>query len=92
MSGLLNDFTITVIGFLMAFIAYALGRNVFIWFFFSMMFPTIAPIFLIFRHLQSPRKSPPWVSYRIYQIRSKIWSRKLKPDDFNDQKPNGPAL
>ena len=92
MSGLLNDFTVTVIGILMGLIAYGLGRNFLIWFLFGMIFPVLSPFVLIIRHLQSPRKSPPWVSYRFYQIRSKLWSRKLKPEDFNEQKPDGPAL
>ena len=82
----------TMIGVATGLMANGLGRSFFLWLFMGFLFPLIAPIALIILHLRNPKDESAWIAYRLYQIRSKFWSKRLKPDDFNDQNRDGPAL
>lgn len=82
----------TLIGVATGLLANALGRSFFIWLFIAYLFPLIGPVALIILHLRNPKDHSSWITYRIYQIRSKLWSKRLKPEDFEDRNRDGPAL
>ena len=81
----LNPVASAIIALLFAFMAYAKGRNPVIWFLGAYMQPIFAAVVFILRIGSKPKESPPWVKDLVLRFKSRNWSRKIKPEDFNDQ-------
>ena len=78
----LQLFWAVVIGF----IAYAIGRNFFIYSVLAWFFPLFAVAILVVRHKAKPKPANEYIYDRILRIKLRLWSRKSKPDDFDDEK------
>lgn len=82
-----------LIGLITALVANAVGRSFFLWLFLGYLFPLVAPFALLIFHLRNPKESSHWITYWNHRIKTKIWSKGLRPEDFK-QPPDkdGPAL
>lgn len=80
----------TIFGVVIGLTAYALGRNIIIWFLLGYTLPVLAVVLLIIRHRTVPKDSPEWLSDGLQKIWVRRWSRKLKPDDFRNPPENPP--
>ncbi|MBU3643687.1 MAG: hypothetical protein FGM48_07205 [Candidatus Nanopelagicaceae bacterium] len=72
-------------GVLIGFIAYAMGRNFLIYFVLAWFYPLFAVLILVVRHKAKPKPANEFIYDRILRIKLRLWSRKSKPDDFNDE-------
>lgn len=77
------------IAIVVGFVAYALGRNPLLWWLVAYLNPLIASILLFLRHRNRPKVSPSWILEAAHKFKLKMWSRGLKPEDFDDGPPSG---
>lgn len=75
---------LTIAAAVIALIAYLLGRNPVLWGLVGYLNPVIALIILFIRHRNKPKKTPGWILEATHKFKLRMWSRKLKPEDFDE--------
>ena len=88
----LSSTWITIAAVVIALIAYVLGRNPVLWGLVGYLNPVIASIILLIRHRNVPKETPGWILEAAHKFKLRMWSRKLKPEDFDDGPPSSGAL
>ena len=83
--GLTEDQQI-IVAIVISFTAYAFGRNLLIYFVLAMVNPVLAAVVLVVRHINRPSPGAQWIYEIVARVKLRMWSRKLKPDDFDDPK------
>ena len=69
-----------------SFTAYGLGRNLLIYFVLAWLNPLVAAIILVVRHMAKPADGSKWIYEIVARLKLRLWSRRMKPEDFDDQK------
>ena len=80
----LNATLVTIAAAFIALIAYLLGRNPVLWGLVGYLNPVIALIILFIRHRNRPKSTPGWILEAAHKFKLRMWSRKLKPEDFDE--------
>ncbi|MFM8446603.1 MAG: hypothetical protein ACKN92_00315 [Candidatus Nanopelagicaceae bacterium] len=83
--GLTEDQQI-IVAIVISFTAYAIGRNLLIYFILAWINPVFAAVVLVVRHINRPSPGAQWIYEIVERVKLRLWSRKLKPDDFEDPK------
>ena len=69
-----------------SFIAYAIGRNLFLYFILAWLNPLVAVIILAVRAKVQPKPGARWIYEIVSRVKLRMWSRKFEPSDFEDPK------
>ena len=83
--GLTEDQQI-IVAIVISFTAYAIGRNLLIYFILAWINPVLAVVVLAVRHIRKPSPGAQWIYEIVARVKLRMWSRKLKPGDFEDPK------
>ena len=75
-----------IVAIVISFTAYGLGRNLLIYFVLSWLNPFLGAIVLAVRHMAKPADGSKWIYELVARAKLRLWSRKMKPDDFEDPK------
>ena len=73
-----------IVAIVISFTAYAIGRNLILYFILAWINPVLAVVVLVVRHINKPSPGAQWIYEIVARIKLKLWSRDLKPEDFND--------
>jgi hypothetical protein len=67
-------------------LSYALGRNVILWTLLGWVLQPFALFFFLYYATKRPKVGPAWVSDLALRFKTWLWSRKMKPGDFDDRR------